>query len=164
MSVSSLRIDHVAMPCFDLAATDRFYRETLGLELVYAHAGRSAEWGDRRYAIASYATAAGVALDFFALEGALKRPPDDLPADIRHVALEVGSLEALEAWRERLDADGHAYTFEEHGGAHHSLYVSDPNGHVLELTCWLARPDSAAAAEADAVVRAWIVQERHGPA
>jgi catechol 2,3-dioxygenase-like lactoylglutathione lyase family enzyme len=159
MSVSPLRLDHVAMPCFDLAATDRFYRETLGLELVYAHAGRSAEWGDRRFAIASYRTASGVVLDFFALEGA-RRTPDDLPADIRHVALDVGSLEVLGAWRERLHADGHPYSFDEHGGAHHSLYVSDPNGHVVELTAWLTRPDASAAAEADAVVRAWIAQEK----
>jgi glyoxylase I family protein len=159
----ALRLDHVAFPTFDLAATDRFYREVLGLRLVFAHAGRSPEWGDRRFAIASYATDGGAVVDFFALEGMERPAPDGLPADIRHVALAVESLDALDEWRRRLAAHGVAFTFDEHGGAHHSLYATDPNGLVVEITCWLRRPDAAAASRAGATLDAWIAEQDHAP-
>jgi catechol 2,3-dioxygenase-like lactoylglutathione lyase family enzyme len=151
----ALRLDHVAFPTFDLAATDRFYCELLGLERVFAHAGRSAEWGDRDYAIASYATADGRVIDFFALGGVAQPAPDGLPADIRHVALAVESLDALDAWKRRLADARVAFAFDDHGGAHPSLYLTDPNGLVVEITCWLRRPGADAAARAADVVRAW---------
>ncbi|MGH7864783.1 MAG: VOC family protein, partial [Candidatus Binataceae bacterium] len=42
-------LNHVALPCFDAAATRRFYRDVLGLKLVEAFSGRSEPWGNRDY-------------------------------------------------------------------------------------------------------------------
>ena len=148
-------LNHVALPCFDAAATHRFYTEVLGLRLVEAFSGRSAEWGNRDYLAVSFALASGESLTFFAL-GNTKRPADDgLPRDIRHIALTVRSRAESDAWQRRLRAQGVDFWTEDHGGAI-SIYVTDPNGHVIELTYDKLHVSASGERAAAAVVQKWL--------
>jgi catechol 2,3-dioxygenase-like lactoylglutathione lyase family enzyme len=157
MTAPALRTDHLASPCFDTGATFHFYTEVLGFRFVHALRGRSPEWGDRGFLLASYATPDGRLIDCFEVDG-LSRPDDGLPRDIRHVGLAVETREALEDWKKRLEAHGVPFWTEEHGGVHSSVYFPDPNGHVFEITHW-ARPwgerDTRPALE---VVRRWAAE------
>jgi catechol 2,3-dioxygenase-like lactoylglutathione lyase family enzyme len=133
MKAPELSLDHLAFPSFDVGATQRFYQELLGLPLVFAYSGVSEEWGGKRYIMFAYALAAGRQLVFFGLDGA-KRPPDDgLPRDIRHVALTAPSTRELDRWKRRL-ASREVDFWEEDHGDQWSIYFSDPNGVLLEIT------------------------------
>jgi catechol 2,3-dioxygenase-like lactoylglutathione lyase family enzyme len=151
--------NHLALPSFDAAATRDFYAGVLGLPLVGAVAGRSAEWGNRDFLHTMYALGDGTIVSFFDLDQ-MTRPGDDgLPADIRHVALTIGARDEHDAWRRRLDARGAKYWVEDHGGEL-SIYLTDPNGHVVELT--YSRPSFSAEQRrrAPEIVRAWTAQHR----
>jgi catechol 2,3-dioxygenase-like lactoylglutathione lyase family enzyme len=129
-------IDHVALTCFDLKATERFYGELLGLPVAERANGVSAEWGGRAWQLAGFALPDGTLLDFFSIEGEERPAPRGSLDTVRHVALAVASRADLEAWRKTLEAAGHPVLEEQdHGEGRHSLYFSDPNGHYLELTC-----------------------------
>src|SRR3546814_11437618 len=52
-------------------------------------------------------------------------------SDLPHYAFSVGDDAALDAWRERLSCAGIDFTEEDHG-AQRSIYLSDPNGIILE--------------------------------
>ena len=81
---------------------------------------------------------AGPLLDFFEIDGAPAAQASSRPGSttVAHVALGVRSRTDLEAWRKRLEAHGFPILEEQdHGGGRHSIYVRDPNGHYLELTC-----------------------------
>lgn len=138
MRPTLLGIDHVALRALDLAATERFYGEILGLPVVEEMEGVSREWDDHPWAMRIFALPSGGGLDFFAVEGA-PRPPALRPRwldTIAHVALGVPSRAELEGWRKRLEEHGFPILEEQdHGEGRHSLYVRDPNGHYLELTC-----------------------------
>ena len=144
-----LRIDHVALPCFDREATEAFYGKGLGLPLAASGSDTSPVWGNRRFRYLAFALPGGTLLDFFALDG-LARPepdgvrpepdvvrpePDVLPVGVRHLALGVSSRAELEVFRARLAAAG-VWVSEpvEHQGGRLSYYCFDPNGHQLELT------------------------------
>jgi glyoxylase I family protein len=49
-----------------------------------------------------------------------------------HIAVNVDSDESIEYFRQRLEKEGYASTYVDHG-AFHSLYLRDPNGMNLEL-------------------------------
>jgi catechol 2,3-dioxygenase-like lactoylglutathione lyase family enzyme len=129
------RIDHVALECFDLARTEAFYGELLGLELRERASGTSADWGGAAWTLLAFALPAGGALDFFAIDGRRPAERDRAFAPVAHVALAVESRAELEALRARLVARGVAIPEEhDHGPDRRSLYCFDPNGHYLELT------------------------------
>lgn len=154
MSVAQVRIDHLAFPSFDVAATYHFYTHVMGFRLTSAFAGTSPEWGNQRYLMATFALGSAH-VHFFAIAG-MKRPRrDGLPKDIRHVALAVASRAALTAWKKRLDAHRVSYWVEDHDGAP-SLYFSDPNDVLFEVTAHRPeRFDRRAAAQGLAVLRRW---------
>jgi catechol-2,3-dioxygenase len=62
--------------------------------------------------------------------------PDRAPesSGLRHVAFMVGRDDLAEA-QERLRERGVDFRFEDHGNAH-SVYFSDPDGNVIELTSY----------------------------
>jgi catechol 2,3-dioxygenase-like lactoylglutathione lyase family enzyme len=138
MGSTLLGIDHVALRALDLAATEHFYGEILGLPVVDKAEGVSPEWDDHPWRLRCFALPSGALLDFFAIDGA-PRAPKAGPAwleTVAHVALGVRSRTDLETWRRRLEAHGFPILEEQdHGEGRHSLYVRDPNGHYLELTC-----------------------------
>jgi glyoxylase I family protein len=137
---TALRFDHVALPCFDVAATRRFYEEALGLELLSAFEGDSPLWGGR-FLLMMFGGAGGAAVDLFALEG-LARPEEALPAGIRHVAIAAASQAELAAREARLVRHGVWISERVDHGDHDSIYCFDPNGHQLEIT-FRRRPHAA---------------------
>jgi catechol 2,3-dioxygenase-like lactoylglutathione lyase family enzyme len=155
MAASALRLDHLALPVFDAAETYRFYSEVLQLPLVDALSGD--DWGGKPWLMMFFATGSGQLLALCALRGARRPPADALPADTRHYAFAVASSAEQETWKARLRRHGVAYSEEDHG-RQHSVYFTDPNGMLLEVTT----PASVADAESDprAVerVRRWIAQ------
>jgi glyoxylase I family protein len=157
MSSAKLHLDHLAFPSFDAGETYRFYTEVMGLSLVFAMEGDAKAWKARSFLLTSFAIGDGRVLDFFEYDG-IKRPGDDgLPKDIRHVAMAVESSDALEAWKRRLEAHAVSYWTEEHGPKRESIYFSDPNGVLIELTdeAASASPERASVARAVEVVRKW---------
>jgi catechol 2,3-dioxygenase-like lactoylglutathione lyase family enzyme len=153
-----LRPDHLAFPSFDAGETYRFYTEVLGFRLKFAWAGESEEWGGS-YLMTGYDFGGGE-IHFFDLDGARRPKPDSLPKDIRHVALTVGTRREVAAWRRRLGARGVSFWTEEHG-SDLSVYFTDPNGIVLELTSHRREPFRLGAARHGVdVVRQWTAARR----
>ena len=52
---------------------------------------------------------------------------------IHHLALAVDSVEELGAWRDYLRHHGHDCTDVMDRGGFRSLYLRDPDGHILEI-------------------------------
>ena len=150
---ATLRLDHLAFPVYDAAATYRFYSEVLQLPLVDALTGD--DWGGRAWLMMFFATGGGQLLALCALRGAQPAPAAPLPEDVRHYAFSVASPAEQQAWRERLQRHGIAFSEETHA-QQRSIYFKDPNGTVLEVTT----PASATAAVPDAAaaetVRRWL--------
>lgn len=157
-----MRIDHLAFPSFDAGETYRFYTELMGFRLVDAFQGQGAEWGNRAFLHSVYAMDSGEVITFFDLDG-MGRPPDDgLPKDIRHVALSVDTRAEIKGWKARLKASGVSYWEEDHGGVP-SIYFSDPNGVMLEVTVRQASSAPAPARSTLTVVRRWAAKRKQRP-
>jgi catechol 2,3-dioxygenase-like lactoylglutathione lyase family enzyme len=140
MATTLLGIDHVALACFDLPATERFYGELLGLPVVDRAGGVSEEWEGRAWQLRGFELPNGGLLDFFAIAGVTRPEPRGFLDTVAHVALGVATRADLEDWRKRLESHGHPILEEQdHGGGRYSIYCSDPNGWFLELTCRPAR-------------------------
>ena len=135
-----LGIDHVALRCTDMKATEAFYGEILGLPIVERAGGTSEDWEGRAWRLASFRLPSGALLDFFEIEGAPRPVSRGALDTVQHVALAVATRVDLERWRARLAANGIAIPEEQdHGEGRHSLYCFDPSGNYLELTCRPAR-------------------------
>jgi catechol 2,3-dioxygenase-like lactoylglutathione lyase family enzyme len=156
MPDTPLRFDHLAIPVYDAAATHRFYTEVLQLPLVDALSGD--DWGGKPWLMMLFGTGSGQLLALCALHGAQRPPPDGLPADMRHYAFSVASLAEQADWKVRLRRHHIAFSEEDHG-TQHSIYFSDPNGIVLEVTTPPSPPESQPAAHAAERVQRWIAAQ-----
>ena len=149
--VPLVRLDHVANPSFDPAATHRFYREFLGAPLTAAASGTSED--GTRWLVVEYAFG-GVSLAFLTYAG-MTRASDGLPDDVRHVAFFAHDVNEVERWAERCAAAGVRWKREVHGPGDPHVYAYDPNGVVLEFSApYLAGAD--APERAAATLAAWI--------
>ena len=153
MHATPLRFDHLAIPVYDAVRTLEFYGEVLQLPLVEALSGD--DWGGKPWLMMFFGTAGGQQIALCALRGARPPPADGLPADVRHYAFSVASPAEQQRWMARLRAHGIAFTEEDHG-RQHSIYFSDPNGIILEVTTPQSEGATAIDAEALARVRRWI--------
>ncbi len=117
-------LDHVALTVSDLERSVAFYRDVIGLESRY---------GEMHVPMFMLAEGSGLALF----------PAEVLPgdggsgdADIRvaHVAFRV-DREQFDRARAELPEAGIEPRFEDHGNVH-SLYITDPDGHKLELATY----------------------------
>ena len=117
-------LDHVALTVSDLERSVAFYRDVIGLESRY---------GEMHVPMFMLAEGSGLALF----------PAEVLPgdggsgdADIRvaHVAFRV-DREQFDRARAELPQAGIEPRFEDHGNVH-SLYITDPDGHKLELATY----------------------------
>jgi catechol 2,3-dioxygenase-like lactoylglutathione lyase family enzyme len=144
------RVDHLALPCFDLEATRRFCVDVLGAPLVHAEAGET-------WLLAAHAFA-GVMLDYFVILGE-KRTPSRGREEIRHHGIAVGSAADLARWKERIAATGAEMWTEDHGSDEH-VYFYDPNGNLFELTAdqWTVRAKGADPDAAKSVIEAWTAR------
>jgi catechol 2,3-dioxygenase-like lactoylglutathione lyase family enzyme len=149
----AIRLNHVAYPTFDTAATVRFYTEVMGFRLVDAVRD---ETGPRPFLHTFFAMESGEIVAFFDIPGLEKPKRDHLPPWVRHLAMSVDSPATLAAWKARLEARGLAVTGPvDHDGVWSSIYFRDPNDVTLELT-YQARPlDEGDAERAAAMVAAW---------
>ena len=117
-------LDHVALAVRDQAASERWYREVLGLQRLYEE-----EWGD----MPMFLMAGGSGLALFPVRDGEdgSEPP---AVRVLHVAFRVDRANFASA-KASLESRGILFRFADHGVAH-SIYFQDPDGHSLELTTY----------------------------
>lgn len=123
-------LHHVTLICRDLARTTAFYRDLLGLALVHEGANDD-DASARHYWFGDPGAAPGTLLSF------LEYPT--LPEGVtgtgstHHLALAVESAEEQVAWRDYLRGQGIQCTEVFDRGHFRSLYLRDPDGHIVEI-------------------------------
>jgi len=156
-------LNHVAYPTTDTGATYRFYTEILGFKLVAAVRGDHDPESNssKPHLHTFFAMGSGEVIAFFDIEGIEKPRRDSLPRWVRHFAMSVDSHEELMAWRQRLLDHGVQVTpVVDHAGIWYSIYFSDPNDVVLELTYQARALNADDAKEAAQMVGEWT--KSHG--
>ena len=159
-----LTLNHAAYPTFDSVATYRFYTELLRCRLVAAirkdavpSTGEATPFLHTFYALDS-----GECIAFFEVEG--RTPPtttDGTPSWIRHIALTMESLDAVESAKERLvEAGVEVIGVVDHDGVWRSIYFFDPNGVRVELTYQTRPLGREDADEARRLLETWAAE--HG--
>lgn len=136
-SVPSLH--HIALACRDPHATYRFYDGLLGFPLVYAEMDRGSDGGWFKHLF--FDLGDGSCLAFFDLHGMGETEGYGtaistglgLPFWVNHVAVRADAERVAEV-RARLDGAGIEAEMELDHGWCQSLYVTDPNGILVELT------------------------------
>ena len=118
------RLDHVSLNCTDRPRSIAWYRDVLGLPQM--REPRADDWP-------VFMGEFGACIALFQATQPGERPVAEAPG-LRHVAFLV-SAEDLERARAHLAEQGASARFEDHGNSH-SLYVSDPDGHTVELTTY----------------------------
>jgi glyoxylase I family protein len=138
------RLHHTAHVTRDLEATRKFYEELIGLPLVATWCEKDELFGaERIYCHLFFGLGDGGALAFFAFAHPQDRElfgPKMPQTPFHHIALNVDH-ETQQGIQKRLVAAGYkepAMYVLEHGYCR-SVYVTDPNGMILELT--LDHPD-----------------------
>jgi catechol 2,3-dioxygenase-like lactoylglutathione lyase family enzyme len=152
--MAELRLDHVASPSFNPAATHRFYTELVGARLALAIDGVTST--GQPYLVVEYALA-NTRLAF-TYAGMQRIADDGLPEDIRHVAFNVGETSELRDWERRFTAAGVRTWTETHGSDDVHVYAVDPNGLALEFALPWSADEAAAGADeraAEATVARW---------
>ena len=158
------RLNHVAYRCRDAKETTEFYADVLGLKLVHTivqdlvpstqeytpHAHICFELGDGSW----------VAFFDVATESEVAQQVER--AGAQHLALEVESLEILEAKKAALVAHGIDVLGPVDHGFIQSIYFFDPNGHRLELAARTHGPGDLDryAAVARAAVDDWTARKK----
>ena len=160
-------VHHAALPCRDGEETRRFYEDLLGLPLAHVVRGDDLPGGGQGtgpYCHLFFRMGDGSYLAFFDLgTGRGAEPSPNAPFWVNHLALEMASLDELQAAKQRLIEAGIAVR----GAIDHefvqSIYFLDPSGHLVELTAKTAPPGylERCAAEARAKLDAWT-RERRG--
>lgn len=154
-----LGLNHVAYLTRDTARTVEFYTGVLGLELVgHAIDDRVSVGESHRFLHTFFALGDGSCIAFFELEGLGDQPDETIvPPWVRHLALNVDSVEALEQARQRvLDAGLEVVGPVDHEGIWLSIYFFEHNGIRLELTYQRRPLDEHDAAAAAAAVAEWV--------
>ena len=118
------RLDHVSLNVSDRPRSIAWYRDVLGLEPGAGRGGRRAGVHGRMGRVHR------------ALPGAVSSAAARLPESVglRHVAFMVDKAD-LERLRAHLETSGVDARYEDHGNAH-SLYFTDPDGNVIEVTTY----------------------------
>jgi glyoxylase I family protein len=120
-------LHHVTAISSDLGATIAFYRDVLGLAVV--RDAPSDDDPDARHVW--FSSGDGTYLSFMEYP----RMPDGVVGrgSTHHFALRVDSAEEQEAWRDYLREHAVDCTDVYDRGGFRSIYVSDPDGHVIEI-------------------------------
>ena len=118
---------HVTAIAADLESTIGFYRAVLGLGIVQD--GPSDD--DPRARHVWFATPEGALVTF--MEYPQLPAPVIGPGATHHFALVVDSADELEGWRDYLRGQGVECTDVLDRGAFRSIYIRDPDGHIVEL-------------------------------
>lgn len=132
------RFNHVAYRCSNARATADFYTEVLGLRLAHVVGGDHVpSTGEHHPHIhLFFELEDGTSIAFFEVPQAPGGVRDDtMPDWIQHVAFEVADVETLMAKRADFEAKGIAVLGPTNHGFLLSIYLHDPSGHRVELTC-----------------------------
>lgn len=162
------RLHHTAYVTNDLEATVKFYEDVIGLPLIATWCENDELFGAvRHYCHLFFGLADGGALAFFKFanpeDQALFGP--QMPASpFHHVALKVDE-ETQAGIEKRMAAAGikEPQTYVLEHGYCRSVYVTDPNGMILEFT--VDRPDAekineVRRANAHADLKRWLAGDR----
>ncbi|MGI8845360.1 MAG: VOC family protein [Thermoleophilaceae bacterium] len=123
-------IHHLTLLCADLQAATAFYRNILGMRMVKQtvneddQGARHLFFGDDEGRPGTLITC----LEYPGMEAATVGV-----GSTHHFALSIESEEELHAWREYLTAQGIACTEVMDRTFFKSLYIRDPDGHIVEL-------------------------------
>src|SRR5262249_7456504 len=120
-------LHHVTAICRDLTSTIAFYRDTLGLPIV-----RDAPSDDDPDARHVWFDAGDGTFLSFMEYGSLPEGVVGI-GSTHHFALRVESTDEQEGWRDYLRERGVTCTDVLDRGAFSSIYVRDPDGHVVEI-------------------------------
>lgn len=149
MSHSVRGVDHAAFPTFAPKETIHFYRDVLGFPVV--HATCALGWGPDNhpdFIHFFFDIGQGDRIAFFYYFGVEAYHDHDIPELIkraRHLAIHVDTEEDLLEYRRRLDASSWKCELQVRHETVESIYVTDPNGYLIEVT----RPLRAITAEDD---------------
>ena len=131
-------LHHIAYKCGDPEATRAFYEELLGLPMtmtVEATTVPTTGGPAVTYFHFFFEMGDGSSIAFFDLADDQKPlPSPNVPAWANHLALQVGSLDELKQYRDRLTAAGVEVIGELDHEFVRSIYFFDPNGVRLEIT------------------------------
>lgn len=117
------RLDHVSLNVADRARSITWYRDVLGLPQLNEPTD-----DDEPVFIGE------PGLQFGLFQAQRQSPPREPESSgLRHVAIVVDDLDAAQ---ERLRSHEVEFRYEDHGNAL-SVYFTDPDGHVLELTTYV---------------------------
>jgi len=120
-------LHHLTAIVADLDRTTAFYRDLLGLQLV--REGVSDDDPDARHRW--FGAPDGTLVSFLEYPG--MRPGTVGTGSVQHFALRVGSAEELDAWRDYLRSRGAQTTDVFDRGGFRSIYLRDPDGHIVEI-------------------------------
>lgn len=131
-------VDHAAFPTFNPKATIGFYRDVLGFPVV--HATCALGWGPLEhpdFVHFFFDIGQGDRLAFFYYFGV--QPYEDLEIPellkrARHLAIHVDTEADLTEYRRRLDLSDHPCELQVRHETVESIYVTDPNGYLIEIT------------------------------
>lgn len=131
-------LHHVAFACRDVVLTHHFYQDVLGLPLVHTEIDRRGP--DRYLKHTFYDLGDGSCIAFFDLHGMGEPEPMEtaistglgLPVWVNHLAIRA-TEERVADVRGRLEAAGVEVTMERDHDWCQSLYVTDPNGILIEF-------------------------------
>ncbi len=133
-------IHHAAYRCRDAEQTRWFYEDVLGLKLAAAFE-ENIDFGEnlgrnRHFMHIFFELGDGNYLAFFD-EPAISEEADFARKDSfdMHIALEVDSEEALLAWQSHINQSGKTCLGPIDHGFVKSVYMYDPNGIQVEITC-----------------------------
>jgi glyoxylase I family protein len=125
-----LGLHHVTAISADLDRTTAFYRDVLGLALV--REGVNDDDPDaRHFWFGDARGTAGTLVSF--MEYPELEPGRVGVGSTHHFAFAVGSRSELEGWREHLRAQDVTCTEIFERGGLRSIYLRDPDGHIVEL-------------------------------
>jgi glyoxylase I family protein len=123
-------LHHVTSICTDLDRTTAFYRDVLGLSLVSE--GHNADDPDaRHFWFGDPEGSAGTLVSF--MEYPAMEAGKVGAGSTHHFAFVVGSSDELEAWRDHLRSQSVDCTDVFDRGGLRSIYLRDPDGHIVEL-------------------------------
>jgi catechol 2,3-dioxygenase-like lactoylglutathione lyase family enzyme len=157
-------VHHTARPTWKLRETVAFYRDVMGLPLVHAISARG--WGPDDHADFLhffFDSGNGSTIAFFYYIGT-ERPDyladrDDYQYRATHTSWQVQDAAALAAWRRRFEEQGVKVHYQVRHEIIESIYVSDPNGYMVEITIPLRPMDARDAADAGYTIEAAMVLE-----
>jgi catechol 2,3-dioxygenase-like lactoylglutathione lyase family enzyme len=154
------KFNHVAYRCSDARETVAFYTDVLGLRFTHAvggdHVPSTGEYDPHIHVF--FELEDGSSIAFFEVPNAPGAMKDTEMHDwIQHIAFEVADTQTLLRAKEELEGKGCDVLGPTDHGFLLSIYLHDPSGHRLELTCPtsdLGPPDEVAK-EARDLVELW---------